>query len=78
MGEAQEMLNNSRPYHLWVSFAQEWLPQRKSLFSAQRLQHTLTLEQAKWRVLDKCHNAIKLAEYEGHLEITTPAVKIVN
>lgn len=36
----------------------------------QCLQHTLGLDKAKWRVLDKCHNLRNLAEYEGHLEIT--------
>ena len=36
----------------------------------QSLQHTLGLENAKWRVLDKCHKQRNLAEYEGHLEIT--------
>lgn len=33
-------------------------------------QHTLGLEQAKWRVLDKCHHVRNLAEYEGDLEIS--------
>ncbi|MFK5913651.1 MAG: hypothetical protein QM484_04680 [Woeseiaceae bacterium] len=28
------------------------------------------MENAKWRVLDKCHKQRNLAEYEGHLEIT--------
>ncbi len=36
----------------------------------QCLQQTIGLENAKWRVLDKCHNLRNLAEYEGHLEIT--------
>ena len=36
----------------------------------QCLQHTLGLENEKWRVLDKCHKQRNLAEYEGHLEIT--------
>ena len=27
------------------------------------------LDNAKWRVLDKCHKQRNLAEYEGHLEI---------
>ena len=35
----------------------------------QGLQHTLGLGKAKWRVLDKCHNARNLAEYEGHLDV---------
>ena len=35
----------------------------------QCLQHTLGLDKAKWRVLDMCHNARNLAEYEGHLEV---------
>ena len=36
----------------------------------QCLQHTIGLEDAKWRVLDKCHKQRNLAEYEGYLEIT--------
>jgi len=35
----------------------------------QCLQHTLNVEPAKWRVLEKCHHCRNLAEYEGHLEI---------
>ena len=35
----------------------------------QCLQHTIDLETVKWRVLDQCHRARNLAEYEGHLEI---------
>jgi len=41
----------------------------------QCLQHTLGLERAKWRVLDKCHNTRNLAEYEGHLEIEPQLLK---
>ena len=36
----------------------------------QCLQHTVGLETAKWRVLDKCHNLRNQAEYEGILEIS--------
>jgi len=36
----------------------------------QCLQHTVGLENAKCRVLDKCHRQRNLAEYEGQLEIT--------
>jgi len=36
----------------------------------QCLKQTIGLEDAKWRVLDKCHKQRNLAEYEGHLEIT--------
>ena len=36
----------------------------------QCLQQTIGLENAKWRVLDKCHKQRNIAEYEGHLEIT--------
>ena len=35
------------------------------------LQQTIGLENTKWRVLDKCHKQRNLAEYEGHLEITS-------
>lgn len=41
----------------------------------QCLQHTLGLSTIKWRVLDKCHNARNLAEYEGHLEIDAQLLK---
>lgn len=36
----------------------------------QCLQYTLGLDNAKWRVLDKCHKQRNIAEYEGHLDIT--------
>jgi hypothetical protein len=41
----------------------------------QCLQHTLGLDKAKWRVLDKCHNARNLAEYEGHLDVNPQLLK---
>jgi len=36
----------------------------------QCLKHIVGLENAKWRVFDKCHKQRNLAEYEGHLEMT--------
>ncbi|MCI0505101.1 MAG: hypothetical protein L0Z73_03225 [Gammaproteobacteria bacterium] len=36
----------------------------------QCLQHTVGLDNTKWRVLDKCHKQRNLAEYEVSLEIT--------
>lgn len=41
----------------------------------QCLQHTLNLSNAQWRVLDQCHHARNLAEYEGHLEINAQLLK---
>lgn len=41
----------------------------------QCLQHTLGLENTKWRVLDQCHRRRNLAEYEGHLEIDAQLLK---
>lgn len=41
----------------------------------QCLQHTLGLESSTWRVLDKCHQARNLAEYEGHLEVNPQLLK---
>lgn len=41
----------------------------------QCLQHTLNLEKSKWRVLDKCHHARNLAEYEGHLDVNPQLLK---
>lgn len=41
----------------------------------QCLQHTVGLENTKWRVLDLCHKQRNLAEYEGHLEVTPQLLK---
>jgi len=41
----------------------------------QCLKHTVGLDDVKWRVLNKCHNARNLAEYEGHLEISSQLMK---
>lgn len=41
----------------------------------QCLPHTLGLNRSQWRVLDKCHNARNLAEYEGHLDIEPQLLK---
>lgn len=41
----------------------------------QCLEHTLALSRAEWRVLDKCHQARNLAEYEGHLEVNPQLLK---
>lgn len=35
----------------------------------QCLLHTVGLDNAKWRVLDKCHNLRNQVEYEGFTEI---------
>jgi hypothetical protein len=41
----------------------------------QCLQHTIGLDKAKWRVLDKCHNLRNLAEYEGVLDVNPQLLK---
>ncbi len=41
----------------------------------QFLQRTVGMSRAKWRVLDKCHNARNLAEYEGHMEVNPQLLK---
>lgn len=41
----------------------------------QCLKHTLGLDNAQWRILDQCHRARNLAEYEGHLEINPQLLK---
>lgn len=41
----------------------------------QCLQHTLGLAKAKWRILDMCHNARNLAEYEGRLDVNPQLLK---
>jgi len=35
----------------------------------QCLEHTVGMEKAQWRVLDKCHKQRNLAEYEGAMEV---------
>jgi len=44
----------------------------------QCLQHTIGLDSLKWRVLDQCHRIRNLAEYEGHLEISSQLIKELN
>ena len=41
----------------------------------QVLPHTLGLGPEVWRVLDKCHNARNLGEYEGLLDVDERLVK---
>jgi len=41
----------------------------------QCLEHTIGLENVKWRVLDHCHKQRNLSEYEGRLEITPNLVQ---
>ncbi|GHA04907.1 hypothetical protein GCM10008090_13010 [Arenicella chitinivorans] len=41
----------------------------------QCLEHTLGLEKAKWRILDKCHHQRNLAEYEGHRDVDAYLLK---
>jgi hypothetical protein len=41
----------------------------------QVLEHTLHLTNVQWRVLDQCHRARNLAEYEGHLEVNAQLLK---
>ncbi|GMT41172.1 MAG: hypothetical protein IEMM0001_1907 [bacterium] len=41
----------------------------------QCLEQTAGLDKVKWRVLDKCHSARNLAEYEGHMEISAQLLK---
>jgi hypothetical protein len=41
----------------------------------QCLVHTVAFDQAKCRMLGKCHNLRNVAEYEGHLEITPQLLK---
>ena len=41
----------------------------------QCLQHTLGLQNAKWRVLDQCHRRRNLAEYEGHMDVDAQLLK---
>ena len=41
----------------------------------QCLPHTVGLGPVKWRILDQCHKARNLAEYEGRLEVAPQLIK---
>jgi len=63
--------------HAFALAALRWHGYRsdKRYIVFQCLQHTLGLKSAEWRVLDKCHTARNLAEYEGHLEVNPQLLK---
>jgi hypothetical protein len=44
-------------------------PNRQRYIVFQVLAHTLGMRPEHWRVLDKCHSARNLAEYEGSFEV---------
>jgi hypothetical protein len=44
-------------------------------YGYQCLQYTLGLKKSKWRILDKCHHARNLAEYEGHLDVNSQLLR---
>ena len=39
------------------------------------LEHTVGMDKAKWRLLDKCHKQRNLAEYEGEMEVDPQLLK---
>lgn len=57
--------------HLLSLAALRWHGYRsdKRYLVFQCLQHTLGMDDAKWRLLGQCHKCRNLAEYEGHLDI---------
>jgi len=63
--------------HALAMAAMRWHGYRseKRYLVFQCLPHTVGLDDAKWRVLDKCHKQRNLAEYEGHLEISPQLLK---
>ncbi len=58
--------------HLLSLAAMRWHGYRsdKRYLVFQCLAHTVDFDEAKCRMLNKCHNLRNVAEYEGHLEIT--------
>lgn len=58
--------------HLLSLAAMRWHGYRsdKRYLAFQCLIHTVGFDEAKCRMLNKCHNLRNIAEYEGHLEIT--------
>jgi len=63
--------------HAYALAALRWHGYRsdKRYIVFQCLQHTLGLSSVEWRVLDQCHKARNLAEYEGHLEVNPQLLK---
>lgn len=58
--------------HAFALAAMRWhgyRPNRRRFVVFQALPHTLGLSSELWRVLDKCHNARNLAEYEGSFAV---------
>jgi hypothetical protein len=58
--------------HAFALAALRWhgyRPDRRRFVVFQALQHTLGVNPETWRVLDKCHTARNLAEYEGHFQV---------
>jgi len=58
--------------HALALAALRWLgyrPNNRRYIVFPALQHTLALKPEVWRVLDKCHGARNLAEYEGNFTV---------
>jgi hypothetical protein len=58
--------------HAFALAALRWhgfRPDNRRYVVFQSLQHTLGLKPELWRILDKCHSARNLAEYEGHFDV---------
>lgn len=53
----------------------KYRPDNSRYIVFQVLPHTLNLDSAVWRVLDKCHYMRNVAEYEGYLEIDDQLLK---
>ncbi len=77
MSEEGKFLSAYGAAHSLASAALRWHGYRSEnrYIEFQCLQHTVGLDNTKWRVLDKCHKQRNLAEYEGHLEITPQLLK---
>jgi hypothetical protein len=77
MSEEGKFLSAYGAAHALATAALRWHGYRseKRYLVIQCLQHTAGLENEKWRVLDQCHKQRNLAEYEGHLEITSRLLK---
>lgn len=64
--------------HAFALAAMRWhgyRPDNKRFIVFQALQHTLGVGPAVWRVLDKCHGARNLADYEGSFAVDEQLLK---
>ena len=71
LSEEGQFLAAYNSAHSLAIAAMRWYGYRttKRYLVFQCLEHTVGMDKAKWRLLDKCHKQRNLAEYEGEMEV---------